>query len=330
LSDHRVTHTVVLSANTSWYLANFRASTIRSLQECGYRVVCIAPEDEYTDQLIGLGCDWRPLFMDNAGSNPVKELGLLIRFIRYYREIAPAVVLHFTIKNNVYGTWAASLLGIPALNNVSGLGTAFIRDGMVPKVVRALYRLSQPLATLVFCQNSEDMELLVANGLVPEGRLRKIPGSGVDLGRFQPRNRDSSGGIRFLFAGRMLEDKGLRELMEAMRALSHEYPRRNCGSAGSRTWRTYQQSRWSRSGDGVKSPMYFGWVRRSGSKMCWHRSTAWFCHRIAKVCPGLYWKRALWVCPLLPRTSPVVAKWSAMAPTDYSASPAVRTLCLMP
>jgi glycosyltransferase involved in cell wall biosynthesis len=214
----------VLSANTSWYLANFRASTIRSLRESGYRVVCIAPEDEYTEQLTGLGCDWRPLFMDNAGSNPVKDLGLLIRFIRYYREIAPAVVLHFTVKNNVYGTWAASLLRIPALNNVSGLGTAFIRDGMVPKVVRALYRLSQPLATLVFCQNSEDMELLVANRFVPEGRLRKIPGSGVDLGRFQPRNRDSSGGIRFLFAGRMLEDKGLRELMEAMRALSHEYP----------------------------------------------------------------------------------------------------------
>ena len=43
----------------------------------------------------------------------------------------------------MYGTWAARACGVTAVNNVSGLGTAFIRQGLVPTVVRALYRLSQ-------------------------------------------------------------------------------------------------------------------------------------------------------------------------------------------
>jgi len=98
--------------------------------------------------------------IDNSGSNVVKDAVLVWRFVSHYRALRPVAAFHFTIKNNVYGSWAASLLGIPAVNNVSGLGTAFIRKGVVPMVVRGLYRLSQPLAHRVFCQNEEDYRLL--------------------------------------------------------------------------------------------------------------------------------------------------------------------------
>jgi len=48
---------ITLSANTSWYLYNFRQSTIKRLINKGYRVVCISPSDEYSNELIDLGCD---------------------------------------------------------------------------------------------------------------------------------------------------------------------------------------------------------------------------------------------------------------------------------
>src|SRR5690606_25961011 len=108
------------------------------------------------------------------------------RFRRLYRELRPVAAFHFTIKNNVYGTWAARSLGIPSVNNVSGLGTAFIRQGLLASIVRALYKASQPLAFRVFCQNREDFELLVAKRLVPSDRLVLLPGSGVDLQRYHP------------------------------------------------------------------------------------------------------------------------------------------------
>jgi glycosyltransferase involved in cell wall biosynthesis len=200
-------------------------------------VVCLSPPDDYSDKLVReLGCEWRPLAMNNQGSNPFSEAGLVYRFWRHYRRIRPVAALHFTIKNNVYGTWAAAALNIPAINNVSGLGTAFIRKGLVSSVVRLLYRTSQPLAYRVFCQNEEDRAQLVESGLVPTGRLELLPGSGVDLTRFSPGLKRAHGGpMRFLYAGRMLYDKGLRELVTATRAINRNGIRCHvwlCGFAG--------------------------------------------------------------------------------------------------
>lgn len=215
--------TVTVSANTSWYLFNFRASTLRALQEAGYRVVCLSPPDNYGPRLAELGAEWLALPMDNAGTHPLRDLLLLGRFWIHYRALRPVVAFHFTIKNNVYGTWAARALGIAAVNNVSGLGTAFIRRGWVGGVVRLLYRLSQPLAHRVFCQNPEDFTLLQQHRLVPTTRLALLPGSGVDLQRFHPRlwqPRKLGEPLRLLYAGRMLADKGLHELIAAVGQLN--------------------------------------------------------------------------------------------------------------
>lgn len=214
--------TITISSNTSWYLYNFRASTIRRLLAQGYRVVCLSPEDDYSPKLIDdLGCEWLPLVMNNQGSNPFTDANLVYQFWRHYRALRPAAALHFTIKNNVYGTWAARVLGVPAINNVSGLGTAFIRSGLVSAIVRLLYKTSQPLAYRVFCQNEDDLDQLSRRGLVPLDRLELLPGSGVDLKRFNPGLKEPRRGtFRFLYAGRMLADKGLNELVAAVRAIN--------------------------------------------------------------------------------------------------------------
>ncbi|NQX88250.1 MAG: glycosyltransferase family 4 protein [Halioglobus sp.] len=214
--------TVTLSANTSWYLFNFRASTIRRLIRDGYHVVCLSPFDNYSDKLVHqLGAKWLPLPMDNMGNNPAKDLSLVFRLWRYYQRLQPVAALHFTIKNNIYGTWAAKLARVPAVNNISGLGTAFIRSGMVLAIVRLLYKSSQPLAFRVFCQNQEDFSQLVNSRLVARGRLELLPGSGVDLVRFHPSlRREQIGPLRFLYAGRMLRDKGINELIDAVNAIN--------------------------------------------------------------------------------------------------------------
>jgi glycosyltransferase involved in cell wall biosynthesis len=215
----------VLSANTSWYLHNYRIATIRAFQQKGYQVLCLSPLDDYSARLAKLpGTQHLDLPMDNQGNNPARDLLLLLRFLRFYRREKPVAVFHFTIKNNVYGTLAAALAGCPAINNISGLGSAFIHSSWVSRVVRLLYRVSQPLAYRIFCQNAEDFALLTENRLVPADKLQRLPGSGVDLERFRPleRNRPERP-FRFLFLGRMLADKGLRELVQAQCELAGKY-----------------------------------------------------------------------------------------------------------
>ncbi|MEZ8581559.1 glycosyltransferase family 4 protein [Vibrio splendidus] len=210
---------IVLSANTSWYLYNFRFSTILALQQQGYNVFCISPRDDHSLRLVNeLGCKWFDIKMDNQGSNPIKDMFFFWTLLKLYKKIKPVVSFHFTIKNNIYGTWAAKLAGVKAVNNVSGLGTAFINDNLTSKVVRILYKVSQPFAHKVFCQNPEDYSLLIDQKLVLESKLTLLPGSGVNIKRFHPTLKNVKADntpFVFLYVGRMLTDKGVLELIEA-------------------------------------------------------------------------------------------------------------------
>ena len=212
---------VTLSANTSWYLYNFRQSTIKRLIGKGYRVVCISPFDEYSKELMDLGCEYYDLEMQNKGTNPFKDIKTFLKLLFIYLKLKPFAAFQFTVKNNIFGTWAGLISNTPSINNVSGLGTAFIRDGLISIVVRLLYKCSQPFAHRVYCQNPEDFDLLIDKKLVNKDKLFLLPGSGVDLKRF---NSDSvkyskNEQFTFLYVGRILADKGLFELIKAYKNL---------------------------------------------------------------------------------------------------------------
>lgn len=215
--------TVVLSSNTSWYLYNFRVSTIRAFIDKGYNVVCVSPKDEYSEKLVSeIGCKWVNLTMDNQGSNPVKDSLLFFRLVGIYSKLKPVAVFNFTIKNNIYGTWAAKCTGANVFNNVSGLGTAFIKNNLTSKLVKLLYKLSQPFANRVFCQNPNDMQLLIENRLVNKNRLTLLPGSGINTEYYHPsyvKPKEANSLFKFIFIGRMIGDKGIYELMEAAQQL---------------------------------------------------------------------------------------------------------------
>ena len=231
---------ILLSANTSWYLYNFRASTIKALQEKGFDVVCLSPQDAYSHRLTQeLNCKWVDISIDSNGSNVIKDAILLCRFILKIRNIAPSLVFNFTVKNNIYGTIAARFLGIEAVNNISGLGTAFINENFTSKVVRLLYKISQPLAKKVFCQNPEDLDTLMDSKLVHPNKLVLLPGSGVDINRFNPNLKEVNNGSQvfcFTFVGRLLRDKGVIELIQATQQLAklgYSFQLDLCGFIGS-------------------------------------------------------------------------------------------------
>src|SRR5205085_1281316 len=88
-----------------------------------------------------LGVQRIPIAIDRAGLNPVADLRLLARYRSLLKRLRPAAYLGYTIKPNIYGSFAAATLGIPALPKVSGLGTLFIgrilRDKGVAEFVEA-------------------------------------------------------------------------------------------------------------------------------------------------------------------------------------------------
>jgi glycosyltransferase involved in cell wall biosynthesis len=197
---------------------------IRALKDAGYEPVVIAPQDPAAEaRMNALDVERIALRMDRSGANPWADLRLLARYRTLLRQLRPVAYLGYTIKPNIYGSLAAASLGIPALPNVSGLGTAFIRGGALQGVVTALYRVGFARAPVVFFQNDEDRQLFVARRIVRGDQARVLPGSGVDLERFAPASPPPHP-LTFLLIARLLRDKGVVEFADAARSLRAELP----------------------------------------------------------------------------------------------------------
>lgn len=217
---------LLLCANDLWNVANFRLRLVEALEAAGYKVSIAGPPDaSWQTRLALANRRILPLPMRKAGLAPWHEGMLLFRFLRLLRRERPDLLLTFTPKPNIYGALAAGALGIPAVPNVSGLGTAFIRGGPLRRLLSLLYRRAFRAAPVVLFQNEDDQRLFLQEGLASVRQARLLPGSGVDLQRFQPQPaRSADSRTHFLFVGRLLGDKGVRELVEAARLVRPRFP----------------------------------------------------------------------------------------------------------
>lgn len=213
---------VAIVVNTSWNIYNFRMNFVKALQKAGHEVHAIAPRDEYSRHLEEAGCKYHNLHMDSRGANPVKDSALILELAYIYWRIKPDVVLHFTVKPNVYGTLAAALLGIPSVNNVCGLGTVFLKKGLVSKVAKLLYKISFRFPKKVFFQNPDDLRLFVEEKLVKQEIAAILPGSGIDLDVFTPTPLTRNMTFRFLMISRLIVDKGVYEFVDAIRKIKEK------------------------------------------------------------------------------------------------------------
>lgn len=216
--------TILISINTSWNIYHFRAGLIDTLKKQGYQIITAAPIDNYTHKLRAIVERHIDLPMQNAGTSPLQDILLFFRYLRILREVRPAVILTYTIKPNIYGALAARLLGIPIINNVSGLGTAFIHNNWITSIVKQLYRFAFKSSECVFFQNPEDRNLFINLGLVETEKTALLAGSGVNLDYFKPVPKPLSGDLSFVLIARLLWDKGVGEYVAAARIVKAKYP----------------------------------------------------------------------------------------------------------
>ena len=100
---------IILAANSSWYLLNFRSSSIIKLINSGYKVICLAPFDSHTEALKNLGCEWVEIKMNSQGVHLFQDLKLLLSLVRFYRSEKPLAIFHFTLKLNIYSQDSQSI-----------------------------------------------------------------------------------------------------------------------------------------------------------------------------------------------------------------------------
>lgn len=214
---------VLILSNYGMGLYKFREELIKELVDKCYEVFISLPFDEYTPKLEALGCNCINTNVDRRGTNPISDLKLLCRYRKIINMVNPDIVFTYTIKPNIYGGLVCRFTGIPYLANITGLGTAVENGGLMQKFTLLLYRCGLKNAQKVFLQNSENRDFML-NHKVIKNSYDLLPGSGVNLKKYQPLEYPNGDTIDFVFISRIMKEKGIDQYLEAAKAIRGRHP----------------------------------------------------------------------------------------------------------
>ena len=126
---------------------------MREISDSGFEIITTSSRDAYTEKL-AQEFSWIEMkYLERAGKNPFRDLLLFVEYIRVYKKQKPDLVFNFTIKPNIYSSFACRILGIPYLSTVTGLGYSFLKSGFLQNITTFLYKIALRKNKVVVFQN---------------------------------------------------------------------------------------------------------------------------------------------------------------------------------
>lgn len=209
---------LVYLVTEDWYFMSHRLPMALEAQRAGYDVQVITQVGSDGAAIEALGFRLHPIVWRRGSVSPLAFLASLLAVRRLYRAIAPDLVHHVGVQPSIVGSLAATGLQCRRLNAMAGLGFTFTSATVKAKVMRPVlgallrYVLRHPRAA-VLVQNPDDRAAVSRLG-VSADRLFMIGGSGVETDRLVPLP-EPEGPVTAAFVGRLLDDKGVRTLVQA-------------------------------------------------------------------------------------------------------------------
>lgn len=222
----------VLSSHTS-SLFWFRMDMMKDFIENGHTVIALGsePEAEWKKKFEEYNIDYRQLYVERNGMNPLKDLKTLRSLISFMKKEKPEKIFAYQAKTVVYGSIAAKINGISEVYPlIAGLGSILrgqgFKNNLVKKIMKVEYWAACKFSKKVFFQNQDDKNEFIVNGLIKNDKAVIINGSGVNLKKFKqtPLPEDPT----FLFIGRLIKDKGIMEYLEACKEVKARNPNVRC------------------------------------------------------------------------------------------------------
>jgi glycosyltransferase involved in cell wall biosynthesis len=214
---------------------HLRIPFMLAMRERGFRITAAGTGDPAPFARAGL--DYCP-FRFNRFVNPLADLAAIKTLSRLVADVRPDLVQSFDTKPNLLVPLAAR--GIPdvlVVRTINGMGWLYSSGSLRALALRAVYIALHQLAArstaaTVF-QNHEDQEFFERHRTLGRGLSLLIPGSGVDIERFERDQATGSSPARLREAlglgasevvvtvTRLTRQKGIPTLLEAA-ALVHK------------------------------------------------------------------------------------------------------------
>ena len=216
---------ILIIANNDVGLYKFRKELITELTKEN-EIYLLLPYGKNVDKLIALGAKFIDCpYLERRGTNPFKDIRLMLYFRKNIRKLKPDVILTYTIKPNIYGGYAARLCKIPYIVNVTGLGTALENEGILQKITSLMYKVALKDAKKIFFQNQANQDFMLDRKIIDKSNSYEIiPGSGVNLQEYQVKPYPKQEQVKFAFVSRIMKQKGIDQYLAAAKYIKKKYP----------------------------------------------------------------------------------------------------------
>ncbi len=209
-------------ATEDWYFLSHRLPMARAAQAAGFEVHVATRVVDGAAAIEAEGFTLHPVPFARGRVSPAGTLKAIAALRRIHHAVEPDIVHRVAVQSTVLDSLAALGRPVASVNALTGFGYTFTsgsaRARLLRPVMSGLLRwlLNRP-GQIVLVQNPDDREAMLALGIDP-GHIALIPGSGVDVDQLTPQPEPASP-PKVAFVGRLLEDKGIRILVEAQRLL---------------------------------------------------------------------------------------------------------------
>ncbi len=217
---------IALVANTAWNLHNFRTPLIELLVEQGFEVVCIAPKDGYEQYFSGLtNVRFVPLLhLYRKGLSIIDNLLALREIYTILKAEKPDCVILYTVKPVIFGALAAARLHLKSIAAIEGLGYTATAGQWFRYFIFTLYRWALKQTQHVVFLNHDDATEFINRKVLSAEKAIIIKGTGIDMEHFKAPISTPVHQTVFLFIGRLLSDKGIREFVGASEMMKTQAP----------------------------------------------------------------------------------------------------------
>ena len=209
---------ILIITNVSGGLYGFRRELISELVKTN-NVYAATTLTIKTDELEQLGVRLIDVPVESRSVNPIKDFVLLIKYVKLIKSLKPDLVITYTIMPNLYGGIASRICRNTYAANITGLGTAFQKNGLLKMGIIKLYKFALKKAKTVFFENAGNRDFFVNQNIIEQKQSCLLSGAGVNTDYYQYHHYPHNDPFIFLFMGRVMKEKGINELFDAMKIL---------------------------------------------------------------------------------------------------------------
>lgn len=217
---------IAISTNSIWNFTKFRKGLAKSLQDEGFKIFLLS-KNSINKKNIPKNIKFIQIPINRSPISFINDFLLIIFFFKIFKKYKIDIFLGFSHKINIYGGLVCKLKKIKCILNLTGLGTAFIKNGLTKKIIFLFYKYIKSKKSFFLFHNDHDRNLFINNKILDKTNCFLVPGSGINIKKKKIRKLNKKKYIVFTFIGRLLVHKGLLEFLEAAKKIIKQNQNKN-------------------------------------------------------------------------------------------------------